>query len=457
MTAATTARASESVRKAAALFNSLLTQGEDALAPYRSPDYQAPCRCGDEREKHTGPLHTGSCTGCGKASCGRYAESMVHVRVHDAVMGMDAKFSDVMRRQRREDYAKRPRPERKPGEWIVRFSDVGGCGRQIGYRNFHPELAVPTYDGPALAGDVVEQAVQRVDRRAFPWRVWQREVRHPAIPRPGRIDWWDPVLGMVCDIKSAGDWKWEQATVFGTLIENLMQVCLYALALELEGVQVNFVRIHYIHRDNLEESFEPHTYRWDDKMRAVAQQALVELAGRRGQLDITEITGELPERDRLGPTDGLCRNCEFLAACWNTERAAELNRTPESLTLLGEKPDDAAIEHVGKRIVAKRREIARLKREYDAENNMIDLSVKPGDYGAVRIKKSSHGFKVRTSEYIEALCHKIELLGGDPGEVPIPRGGPGLPVAELVPIERQKKAERARAARVAAETEDGTG
>src|SRR5437763_16565179 len=105
-------------------------------------------------------------------------------------------------------------------------------------------------------------------------------------------------------------------------------------------------------------------------MRAVAQQALVELAGRRGQLDIAEITGELPERDRLGPTDGLCRNCEFLRDCWNTERAAESGRTPESLTLLGEDPDDAAIEHVGKRLVAKRREIAKLKREYDAENNM---------------------------------------------------------------------------------------
>jgi hypothetical protein len=249
---------------------------------------------------------------------------------------------------------------------------------------------------------------------------------------------------------------------FGTLIENLMQVCLYALALELEGVKVNYVRVHYVHRDDFDESFERHTYPWDDRMRAVAEQALVELAGRQGQLDIAEITGELPERDRLGPTDGLCRHCDFLEVCWNVPRAEELGMTPEKLTLLGEEPDDAAIEHACSRIIAKReeieakkREVAELQREYKALNNMIDRSVPERDYGLVRVRRNGGGNKILFAQWVPQLFEwaarekGVDLAeAGDP-----PRSAPGLPIAELVPAGQQRKKTRSR--KQVPETRDG--
>jgi hypothetical protein len=121
-------------RKAADLFNRLLAEGEEALAPYRSEDYREPCVCGERPgEAHRAGQHR-------QVHRLRQLHPVpgrhrVHVRVHEAVLGMNVKFRDLLRTQRRADYEKEPRDERKPGEWIVRFSDVGGCGRQMGYRN----------------------------------------------------------------------------------------------------------------------------------------------------------------------------------------------------------------------------------------------------------------------------------------------------------------------------------
>jgi hypothetical protein len=441
------------IDRAADLYRIMDEQG--ALDQFRDPDYVVHCSCGhpgaDHATQKNSTAHMGKCAHC---RCGRRRKDMAYHYVHQAVMASRAQLNDTLRKQRVEDYAARPKEPAGPGDWSVRISDVGGCGRWIWYRNLPPEdyVAVPKFSGEARAGEVIEAAVRLANSREFQWREFQRPVRVKGIPRQGLIDEYDRVRRVPIDQKTAGEWKWglvsthgvnlrNLADTVGPILENLKQLLLYALGLEEEGLTPPEVILHYIKRDTLEEILIP--VPWDDQARVVAEDARAELIGRLGQLDFAQLTGTPIDRDRRGPSDPLCKRCDALEHCWNVPAAEAAGRTPESYTQLGEHPDAVAIAYACEQIVLTRLAKKAAEEEYEAARRLLDPTVPAGvylNYG--RVKQGSHGYRIQYSDYAKALFEAAQERGVDLSDVPVPRGGPSLPVADLVAVDKRADREQ---------------
>ena len=402
------------------------------------PDYtpwQAPCVCGCGIHAHTGKNRKGKCTAC--RACRSYRADRVDQLVQEILAGATTPFTDLLRAQHDAEHAARRRPERGPGEWSVRPSDLGKCVKQLWYRN---DLAGPDYvpeptgDGAALAGRIVEEAVTRINRRAYPWREYQRQVDVKGLSSVGYIDELDLPLGMPREIKSCGDWKWDHVQTWGPIPEEVGQLLLYADALEREGLWVNVLQMHYIHRDNFEEIV--FTIPWDDTARALVEQHRDTLIGYQTTLDVAAETGEPPEREGSGPDRYPCKWCEAKGHCWNIAAARAQGRSPESLTILGEL-DPVKITWVCEQIIEARRVRDEAEASYQAKNALIDHSVEPGEYGIARVERGRRG-GILHARYAEALCRQIEILGGDPHDVRIPKGGPGKPVVKLISTKKRQ-------------------
>lgn len=405
---------------------------------------EAHCLCGDAISAHKGKGHRGECLTCGRAVCARYREDVVDRLVRGAVAGATVPFTANLAKRRQEEYAARPKTEHGPGQWSVRASDLNGCRREIGYRNgLDPDAeAVPKSHGEALAGTIVEAAVVEVHSTAYPWREYQHEVVINGLHSPGRVDEYDPVIGMVCEIKSAGEWMWEQVITFGPQWYHLGQALLYAAAMEAAGEFVSFVRLHYVKRDTFEE--ETFDTPWDDDARSLVETYRARLIGILTELDIAHATGVLPDRDRSGPTHPLCVRCDWLEACWSVPRAVELGRDPMSLTLLGEHPDSKRIAWAVQEIVRLRTVKTDATREYDDARHMLDKSIPPAIYeGVAKVERGRRG-GIAYKEWTELLAAEIERLGGDPMDVPIPRNEDGAPVAKLVAVKERTKVQAAQ-------------
>jgi CRISPR/Cas system-associated exonuclease Cas4 (RecB family) len=374
-----------------------------------SPD-EVRCVCGGERDGHSGVRRLG---GCASTGCARYRPDPVLALAVRAATAERTSLGDDLRL-----HSKRTRrvvKRKAAGEVSVRPSDVGECRRAVYYRETPPEdfTSSPTNSRAAFMGGLIHAEVLRRRRQLYPWRLYGdmrgREVRFPGLDRPGKYDEYDPITGVVTDVKTAGQWKWERIGEDGPDEKWWDQLHLYGLALILAGYAVEKLRVLAIERaDGRDETFE---IPYDP---ARAQRVLASLQALSTMLDL----GRVPPRDRSGPsTDALCRNCFARDYCWNTVQAEALGRSPESLTVLGIDPDDAVVEELAELLVAARHAEGDAKKRKD-ELAAILAGVDPRVYGEYE-GVPGHNSRKAWEEWYE-LISELWLLSDDqrPTELP---------------------------------------
>lgn len=232
-------------------------------------------------------------------------------------------------------------------------SDAGTCRRQLWYRDRPPADYTPRVidSRRAAIGTLIHKAGAAARAVRYPWRRYELPVEVPGLDRDGRADEYDPVLARVTDWESAGQAKWDVVGAGGPTDEKWAQVRIYGYALDMLGYPVRDLEIISINRDTGDEEHFREEY--DPALSLAALDALIEAA--------TMIeAGIVPPRDGLGPSDWRCKWCPALDHCWQTERAAKLDRSPESLVTLGEIPDDPSIAWAAREILrlsAKRLEL----------------------------------------------------------------------------------------------------
>ncbi|WP_431935772.1 hypothetical protein [Micromonospora sp. RP3T] len=223
-------------------------------------------------------------------------------------------------------------------------SDAGKCRRQLWYRDRPPADYVPRVidSRRAALGTITHDAATAARSARYPWRQYKLRVAIPGLDRDGELDEYDPVLGRVIDWKTAGEAKWAIVGDDGPTGDQWDQGDIYAYALDFAGYPVRDVAIITINRDTGDE--ETFVRPYDPARSLAALDRLTEAA------TMVE-AGVLPPRDGYGPRDWRCKWCPALDHCWQTARAAELGRSPVSLTLLGETPDDPSIAWAGREVL----------------------------------------------------------------------------------------------------------
>lgn len=215
-------------------------------------------------------------------------------------------------------------------------SDAGKCRRFLWYRDRPPADYVPRVidSRRAALGTILHKAAAEARAKRYPWRRYELTVAVPGLDRVCRVDEYDGVLGRVGDLKSAGQAKWQIVGADGPTDDQWRQVRINAYALDMAGYPVRELEIMQVNRDTgAEEHFREE---YDPGKALAALDDLIEAA------TMVEV-GVVPPRDGLGPSDWRCQWCPALDHCWQTARAAELGRSPESLVALGEVPDDPSI------------------------------------------------------------------------------------------------------------------
>lgn len=307
-----------------------------------------PCICGHGRHSHAGNRKTPNVPATGKCSatdcvCRRYRSNIAHDMAIAALWAADrgaaADIAEYDRRERRKAAEKNPRGE---GEWGVGPSDYLGCRRAIMYRERPPEdlVRLPEDKRAANMGTVIHAEVLRRRQALYPWRMYGdlpgMGIDIPGLDRQGHFDEYDPVMARVFDLKTKGSYAWEKIGEDGPGDSEWGQAMVYAYVLTLLGYPVKDVCIVALERAGGRDEVFTRPYSEEEALAALEWLISVNTALDAGV--------ELP-RDRSGPsTDKLCARCPFRITCWNMERAEELGRSPESLTILGEDPTDEQIE-----------------------------------------------------------------------------------------------------------------
>lgn len=314
-----------------------------------------------------------------------------------------------------------------------RVSDVGACRRSVWYRESPPEGFVPDpprYLRQAALGTLIHEKAAEVRAARYPWRHYEFEVTIPGLDKKGRVDEYDPVIGEVVDLKSAGARKWDVVGDEGPADSAWAQALLYALTLEEMGLPVQSVRIAVVNRDNGQE--EQFRRPYDP---AAARRVLDDLVELATMLDL----GVVPPRDGTGPgTDWQCRACFALSHCWNVDAAAAAGRLPESYTLLGGSPTDETIVWAAERLMAARRAAKAARAEEDAAKDLMD-GVEPGEYGDYVVSLT----KRQMPNYRESFERLLELYALSEAHRP-PRAEVEKP---LLRIDRYTTVRRKRAAK----------
>lgn len=258
-----------------------------------------PCVCGAPRHEHRGRTRQG-----GHANgCRRYRLDPAYPLAWAAHLAdsrslyRDALDYDNLQRA--------GRPPRAEGEWSLGPSDVTTCPRAIWYRNLPPDDLVtnPTDKHAAVIGGIIHDGYQRAQQELYPWRLFERYVEVPGLDREGRYDSFDPITGVLTDIKTAGDWVWDHLAADGPDEDVWEQPQLYGLALTRLGYTVRTVRLVYVERKSGYD--EPYERPYDEQ---AALAALDRLVGYATALD----NGEVLPRSRSGPsTDPICRRYCF--------------------------------------------------------------------------------------------------------------------------------------------------
>lgn len=373
-------------------------------APPLGPSVE-PCVCGAPRWEHTGPSRSGKCP---RTDCSRYRRDLVDSLVEKALAGMASTFGDDLKAYERRERSKRiKRPE---GTLGIGPSDTTSCPRKIEYRERPPADFVPDPEDkrPARIGGMIHRDWQTVSQALYPWRLHEYGVTIPGLDTPNsRVDRYDPVTAVLDDGKTAGNWAWDNLAASGPEEAVWEQVMVYGLALTRMGLPVRTVRLVYIKRENGHDEVFERPY--DEEM---AQRALDRLLGYAAVLDAG---GHLPRGEgRTGPsTDGLCRGCFARTHCWNLTRAAALGRSGESLTILGETPEDAEVEFFAAGVYdAKQRKTAAEKQE--KEGLAILEGVAPGTYGAFEVGEGGRWMPDLKRKLAAVEAHYVEPDGTRP-------------------------------------------
>jgi hypothetical protein len=372
-----------------------------------------PCVCGAPRHAHSGPNRTGRHADTG---CYRYRHDPADALALRAAKAASTGLVEAFRRYSAETM---PRPEVRDGQFKVGPSDYGRCPRSIWYRENPPDgfRPLPEDKRAAEVGSMIHDAALAARRHLYPWRHIEQPVVVPGLDRPGRPDDYDPITGILDDVKTAGRWKWDMVGQDGPPDEWWGQVHIYGLAKQAQGHHVTHVRITVINRENGRE--EPFMRPFDE---AYAKRCLDWLLGVLTRLDL----GEELERNRPGPsTDPLCQRCFARVHCWNLDEAKELGRSGESLTLLGRHPAEAEIEKVGLEYVQARDErlaAHKVEKELAAVVDGIPL----GTYGEVVATEKRNG----TYEDNKALVEQIRAWAALPERMRGPMPPLEAPVRE---------------------------
>lgn len=255
-------------------------------------------------------------------------------------------------------------------------SDAGKCRRQLWYRDRPPADYTPREidSRRAALGTITHDAATAARSARYPWRLYKLRVAIPGLDREGELDEYDPVLARVIDWKTAGEAKWAIVGDDGPTGDQWDQGDLYGYALDFLGYPVKDIAIVEINRDTGEEETFVRPY---DPARSLA--ALDRLTEAATMIE----AGVLPPRDGYGPRDWRCKWCPAMDHCWNTGRAKELGRSPVSLTLLGEVPDDPSIAWAGREVLKLSAErLALEKREAIAKDLVQGIEPKTYDEGA---------------------------------------------------------------------------
>ena len=181
---------------------------------------------------------------------------------------------------------------------------------------------------------------------------------------------------------------------------------------------------------------------------------------------------EMP-RDGYGPNDWRCKWCPALDHCWNTDRAAQLGRSPVSLTLLGEEVEDPSIVWAGLELLRISAERLALEKAEKRAQELLQ-GIPPRVYGAdrsdggVELYKDWHtsyaykgALQDREARYADVHALLVDVLGDDlPEDVMAPdklppvlvkktfktkakKGGGKRVAARQAPRKRRSKAEAA--------------
>ena len=308
-----------------------------------------PCVCGAPRWEHAGGNRSGrhAPTVGTPNGCKRWAENKIEALAWRAV---EADGRKMLPDFKRHDRAQNPGQPVTPGQLRVRPSDGDTCKRQVWYRNFPPEdyRPLPTDERAATIGTALHKSLLDAWAALYPWRLIEHEVTIPGLDRNGRLDSFDPLTGVLDDVKTAGTWKWDLIGDEGPTEGTWNQAAIYALALSRAGHTVRTIRLRYIHREKgYEEKFE-RTY--TDMMGRTALRDLTALASvldaYRQAVDDgdTELAEDLiPEREGRSHNAFPCSFCPARGHCWSIDRATALGRSPESFTILGPAPADDAV------------------------------------------------------------------------------------------------------------------
>jgi hypothetical protein len=391
-----------------------------------------PCVCGDGQFAHAGKKATGKCSGVYDVdihgnpvpcTCSRFrldpAWELAYTAYDASHMSLGHALREFDSRQRTAHHKKNPRTA---GTWSLGASDAGTCRRAVWYRNMAPADLVrdPVDQREARMGEIIHEETVRRLKVLFPWREFEQKVALPGLDREVRYDWYDPITAEVTDLKTAGDWRWDQVDDFGVTLDVWKQVFLYGLALHRMGQPVSTVRVTYLKRCNGHDQ----TFVEDFDVE-LAEQYLSELLAIAQALDIVHAEmeryeaeqeralatdpehkaaaydpGELLPRDRSGPsTDPLCQRCPFRSHCWNLVQAKDAHwnlvrvndsRSGESYTILGPEPVDPNVEWAIQQNVEAKAQARDWEKVKDETKALIE-GLEPRRYGDHKIDEQWYG------------------------------------------------------------------
>lgn len=453
-----------------------------------------PCYCEHGQHAHSGKKATGRCVGVDDldgelvpCNCRRYRLDPAYELAYLAYEAMEKPIGHSLRTyDAQERAAHRAKDPRKPGQWSLGPSDAGTCRRAVWYRNMPPAGLVrdPVDEREARLGDIIHTEIVRRLAQLYPWREYEQKIKVPGLDREARYDWYDEIIARVVDLKTAGDWRWDQVEDHGVTEEVWKQAFLYALALVRKGKPVETVEITYVKRCNghdqtfVEDFDMERAERYLNELLVVAQALDIvyaemqryeaeqerALAADPDYKPAAYDPGELLPRDRSGPsTDKLCQRCPFRSHCWNLEQAKDAHwnlvrmdagRSGESYTILGADPDAENVEWAIQQNVAAK-ELARDAEKAKEETKALIDGLEPRRYGDHKIDEQWYG---GGPDYKTDSANLRRMLEAgerpDVTSMPVPTYRHALvPIARRMPKSVLAKEKRARDKSLAAAAE----
>lgn len=409
------------------------------------------CVCGAPRWEHQGALNTGKHKPAvgDPNGCKRWAEDKIEAAAWRAIEAFDRKLVRDYRHWESENSEREPLLE---GQLRVRPSDTSTCKRQVWYRNFTPEGLVrdPVDQRAAAIGTMIHDAVTKSQTALYPWLLAEQRVKIPGLDREGRYDLFDPITGMLIDIKSAGRYKWDKIGDDGPDEDTWDQGFIYGLALSRAGFEVRVIRLWYVNRESGSEEFFDRPY--DEAVAVAALSRLTSLIGVLEDYRDAVADGDdqyaltlIPEREGRRIESFPCSYCPFRSHCWDVKAATAHGRSPESWTMLGPSPEDKAIETVLVEYDDARRQESEGKNRKSDAKALLD-GIEHGTYGDM-ILSSTAGSSANMRAYQDALREAWNTPEGfrpDFDSIPVPKTT--YSSISVRPVRAAKRAARAKGA-----------